>query len=55
MLFQGDPDVDLDAEGTSADDPTLQSSLNEEEDDIEDDLQFLGFYPVAAITVTIHF
>lgn len=55
VLFQGDPDVDLDAKGLLANDPTLRAELEEEEDDIEDDLQFLGFYPVAALTVTVHF
>jgi len=55
VLFQGDPDVDLDADGTLANDPTLRARLREEEKDIEDDLEWLGFYPVAALTVTVHF
>jgi hypothetical protein len=55
VLFQGDPDVDLDADGTLSNDPTLRARLKEEEKDIEDDLEWLGFYPVAALTVTIHF
>ena len=55
VLFQGDPDVDLDAKGSLSNDPNLRRELKEEEDDIEDDLEFLGFYPVAALTVTVHF
>ncbi len=55
VLFQGDPEVDLKANGTLSGDPTLQAELDNEADEIEDDLQFLGFYPVAAITATVHF
>ena len=31
VLFQGDPDVDLDADGTLSNDPTLRARLKEEE------------------------
>ena len=55
VLFQGDPEVDLNANGTLSGDPTLQAELDNEADEIEDDLQFLGFYPVAAITATVRF
>ena len=60
VLFQGDPDVDLSANGTLAGDPTLEAALREEEDDIEDGLQVFGlwdfsFYPVVGLSGAFRF
>jgi len=55
VLFQGDPDVDLDGDGTLANDPAFRAELKNEADEIEDELAFLGFYPVAALTATYRF
>ena len=46
IAFGNSPDVVLHATGTRAGDPTFQADLAEEARDIEDDLDFLEFYPV---------
>lgn len=46
IAFGNSPDVVLHATGTRAGDPTFQADLAEEARDIEDDLDFLKFYPV---------
>lgn len=53
VLFQGSPDVDIESNGGGA--PTLAAALQEEADDLEDDLSFLGFYPVVALTASYRF
>ena len=55
VLFQGDPNVTLNASGTLANDPTLLAQLRQEENKIEDELNILGFYPIAALTLTFRF
>ncbi len=55
MLFQGDPEVDLSASGALANDPTLLAALRREENDLEDDLDFLSFYPVVSLSLTFRF
>ena len=55
VLYQGDPDVDLDADGTLSSDPTFRDALNDEREDIEDDLSFLGFYPVVGVSANLRF
>lgn len=56
LLYQGDPDVQLSASsGTLAADPGFQDDLERERQDIEDDLEILGFYPVLALGLSIRF
>ncbi len=55
MLYQGKPDIDLRASGLLANDPTFIAELNREADQIEDDLEFLGFYPVVALSFVFRF
>ncbi len=55
VLYQGKPDIDLDGNGTLASDPTFLAALNDEADDIEDDLSFLGFYPVVGLSANLRF
>ncbi|MFQ5959442.1 MAG: hypothetical protein ACE5LF_08755 [Alphaproteobacteria bacterium] len=55
VLFQGDPEVDLSATGTLATDASLLAALQREENDIENDLEFLGFYPVLSLSLTFRF
>lgn len=53
VLFQGRPDVDVEASGSGA--AGLNAALNEEADDLEDDLSFLGFYPVVGLSANYRF
>ncbi len=55
VLFQGEPEVSLSANGSLAGDPALEAALRREERDIEDDLEFLGFYPVLSLSLTFRF
>ncbi len=55
MLYQGKPDIDLRASGLLANDPVFVAELNREADQIEDDLEFLGFYPVVALSFVFRF
>lgn len=55
VLYQGKPDVDIDGNGTLANDPTFRNALNDEREDIEDDLSFLGFYPVVGLSANLRF
>lgn len=56
VLFQGDPDIELNA---TASDPSLQDALNadlaRDAEDLEDDLQIFGFYPVITVGVSYGF
>ena len=54
-LYQGDPDVDLEATGPIASDPAFQADLEEQREEVEDALEFLRFYPVAALALRYHF
>lgn len=55
LFFQGDPSVNLNASGTFGGAAALQDALRQEESDLEDDLQFLGIYPVLSLAATLHF
>jgi len=55
VLYQGKPEVSLDSNGTLANDPAFRDALKEEEDDIEDDISFLGFYPVVSLSANLRF
>jgi len=51
VLFQGKPKASLKASGLLANDPQLIADLNEEANDIEDDLNWLEFYPVVGVAL----
>lgn len=61
ILFQGSPEVDLDARGTAEDpfgnpvdfstDPTVQAEVRKEERNLEDDLKEFDLYPVVSIGI----
>ena len=51
MLYQGKPKANLKASGLLANDPQLIADLKQEEEDIEDDVGFLEFYPVVGIAL----
>jgi hypothetical protein len=55
VLFAGDASARLNATGPDANDPTFQSDLRAEENDINDDLEDLGIYPVAQIGIQYRF
>jgi len=55
VLFQGAPSVSLKGSGTLASDPTFRSDLKNEENQIEDDLAFLAYYPVIRAYLTFRF
>ncbi|MDT8317587.1 MAG: hypothetical protein RQ824_06295 [bacterium] len=54
-VFQGSPNVDLTATGTSASDLAFQAELQKEEDNLQDELDDYKIYPVAAIGLSYHF
>ncbi len=52
--YQGDPEVDVQASGTLADDPTFNQHLDEEIAQFEEDLgPYLQFYPILSIGIKI--
>lgn len=53
--FQGKPTVTLTSNGTLANDPTYQSALNRERQDLQSDLDDLKTYPVVALGVGYKF
>ena len=55
VLFQGSPSVSLRGNGTLASDPTFNAELRQEEQQIEDDLSILAYYPVAQLYLTFRF
>jgi hypothetical protein len=55
VLFQGDPDIALEADGLLADDPAFQDALEAERAELEDELDGYELYPVASLTVTFAF
>lgn len=55
VLFQGRPNVELIGTGTLANDPTFRAAVEREEEDVEDKLKILRFYPVIALTLTYRF
>lgn len=55
ILFQGSPDVDLEADGIIALSPQFQADLAQEEEDIQDDVDVFRFYPVLAFGIAYLF
>lgn len=56
VMYQGQADVDLDAEsGLLSDDAVLQANLAIEEDEVEDDLEDFVVYPVVGLAVIYRF
>jgi hypothetical protein len=55
VAFIGSPNVNLRATGPFADNPILLADLAEEEEEIEDDLDALRFYPVLSFTIYYRF
>jgi opacity protein-like surface antigen len=56
VMYQGQADVDLDAEsGLLSDDAVLQENLAIEEDEVEDDLEDFIVYPVIGLAVIYRF
>ncbi|MDX1561543.1 MAG: hypothetical protein R3305_01375, partial [Gammaproteobacteria bacterium] len=55
LLSQGAPNVRLSADGPIADDPDFQSSLAEEEAELQSSLDDLDLYPYASFGVAFRF
>ncbi len=55
VAFIGSPNVNLRVTGPFADDAALLADLAEEEEEIEDDLDPLRFYPVLSFTLYYRF
>ncbi|MGC4073275.1 MAG: hypothetical protein QM760_12305 [Nibricoccus sp.] len=55
VLFAGDASAKLSATGPITGTPQFQNDLRAEENDINDDLEDLGLYPVAQIGVLYRF
>lgn len=55
VAFLGDPDVTLTSEGgTLSDDPSMQSALDQEAQDFEDDMRtYLRFWPILSLGLRI--
>lgn len=55
VVFQGEPNIDLKANGTMASDPTFQANLAEEKRKLEDELDDYKYYPVVSLGITYKF
>jgi hypothetical protein len=55
VVFQGSPEIDLSANGWSASDQTFQEELQKEEEELEDDLHGIKYYPVISFGFTYRF
>lgn len=55
VLWQGDPIVSMTVDGTLADDPTFQSQLEIERQEIEEDFDALKAYPVVSLGFSFSF
>ena len=55
VVYQGSPDITLSADGPISTDPTFQSDLAREEQDLQDDLDKFKYYPVIALGVSYRF
>jgi len=55
VLMQGEPNVDLSANGTAASNPTFQADLKQEEANAENDIKEFTMYPVVALGVSYRF
>jgi hypothetical protein len=55
MVFEGNPNVSLTADGALASDPGFRADLKKEEDDIQDYADSLAVYPVISFGVVYRF
>lgn len=55
VLFQGSPSVSLSTTGALSGNSAFQADLKEEEEEIEDELSFLAYYPVIRLYATFRF
>lgn len=55
VMFQGSPDVDLDANGARASDDDFLANLKKEEESLEDDIEIFKYYPVVMLGLTYKF
>ena len=55
VLWQGDPEVFLAADGTLSSDPTFQTSLENERLELEDDMSDYKAYPVISLSFVYNF
>lgn len=55
IVYQGSPDADLEATGPIASDATFQADLAREEENLEDDFEFLKYYPVISFGISYKF
>jgi len=55
VVFQGSPNVNLTANGTSAGDPAFLARLAQEEQELKDELDEYDMYPVVSLGVTYKF
>lgn len=55
VLWQGEPEVTLTADGTLAADQTFQASLESERQELEDDMSDFKAYPVISISFVYNF
>jgi len=55
VMFQGSPNVDLSVDGTLANNAAFLADLGREEDNLEDEVEELQFYPVVSIGAAYRF
>ena len=55
VLFQGRPNVHLEGTGILRGDPSFEAAVRREEQDVEDKLLILSYYPVIALTLSYRF
>ncbi len=55
IVFQGPPDVKLSANGWLASDRSFQRDLQKEEEELEDDIHGISYYPVLSFGFTYRF
>jgi hypothetical protein len=55
VVFQGQANIDLAANGPVASDPSFQADLDQEKQDLEDELDDYKYYPVVSLGVSYRF
>ncbi len=55
VVFQGKANIDLSATGPIASDPTFQTDLAQEKQELEDELENYQYYPLIALGITYKF
>jgi hypothetical protein len=55
LMYQGDPDVSLQASGPIRNNPRFRADLQAEEEEIEDDTFWLKYYPVIGLSIGYRF